>query len=338
MESKAKERIKIQLDFIKNHKNNIVIDADTHLTDTENMHQIYKNKLQSTPNYYHGRPINAEELLAEMNMANVDMCLIWQNPAATYYSGDNKDDYEALFLANKYIYECSNRYPEKFIPAGWFDPKALNYEQNMHLIDTFCKEWGFAIVKFNPAQNQFMLDDNDLDGFIQKIISYKAVPAFHFAADSKYTPISALRTLAEKYKNTDLLVVHMGGGGSSYNDAEEMYNETRQLGLAYPNLKFIESAKRDTHIESDFIAYTIAGDPFMKNIFCASDAPYGRQTWNFGGYRQMLNTLVNNPHHTDARVRNNSILFNNQIINNFLGSNFAEFYNNRIQCFLGIDN
>ena len=115
----------------------------------------------------------------------------------------------------------------------------------------------------------------------------------------------------------------MGGGGASYNEGEELYNQTRELGLKYPNLFFVQSAKRDTHIESDFITYALAGTPFNKNIACASDAPYGRQTWNFGGYLAMFKSLLNSSKHTDIRVRNNPDVFTQEIQRNFMGRNLA---------------
>jgi len=94
--------------------------------------------------------------------------------------------------------------------------------------------------------------------------------------------------------------------------------------LRHPNIKFIESAKRDTHIESDFITYQLAGEPFSGNICCGSDAPYGRQTWNFGGYRAMFKSLMDGKNHTDKRVRQNPGLFNAAIAENYMGRNFAE--------------
>jgi hypothetical protein len=93
---------------------------------------------------------------------------------------------------------------------------------------------------------------------IRTIIGYGAIPAFHFAADTQYTPVSGLKKTGRKcFPNNRLLVIHMGGGGASYNEAETMYHEVRELGLEYKNLFFIESAKRDTHIESDFITLRI---------------------------------------------------------------------------------
>lgn len=121
-----------------------------------------------------------------------------------------------------------------------------------------------------------------------------------------------------------IIGVHMGGGGALYPEAEDLYNQTRALGLKYANLFFIQSAKRDTHIESDFITYALEGEPFNKNIACASDAPYGRQTWNFGGYRAMFQSLLNSKDHTDARVRQNPSIFIKDLQQDFMGRNFSE--------------
>src|SRR5258706_16412034 len=117
----------------------------------------------------------------------------------------------------------------------------------------------------------------------------------------------------------------MGGGGAGYMEAEILYHKARELGLRWPNIRFVLSAKRDTHIESDLITYQLAGEPFCKNLFCASDAPYGRMTWNFGGFRAMFRSLTDGDNHTDARLRAQPGLFTAENVQGYLGGNFAEF-------------
>jgi len=80
--------IKKRIDYLEKHNDRLVIDADTHLTDMDHLHDSVAQKVNSTPNYYHGRPIGHREILAEMKQAGVDMSLIWQNPAATIYCED----------------------------------------------------------------------------------------------------------------------------------------------------------------------------------------------------------------------------------------------------------
>lgn len=334
MKEEIKNSINQKIHFLKQNKDKLVIDADTHISDIENLDKVLKKQYLSTPNYYHGKPISAEDLLCEMKMAAVDMCLIWQNPAATVYQGNEADNFDALLRANRYIFETDQKYTNKFIPAGWTDPKALGIEKALELVDICVQEFGFAIMKFNPAQNQFPLDSDTVISIIDCIIENNAVPAFHYAADTPFTPVKALENIAKAYPKQAMIAIHMGGGGASYEAAEEMYNQTRELGLKYTNLRFIESAKRDTHIESDFITYQLAGEPFCNHIFCASDAPYGRQTWNFGGYRAMFKSLMNGKTHTDKRLNENPQLFNDAVAQKYLGGNLADFAFQAYTCLL----
>jgi predicted TIM-barrel fold metal-dependent hydrolase len=321
----ALEQITIRLNFLKENKDRLVIDADTHATDTGSLMGEPMLRYRSELNYYHGKPVSAEDLLAEMEMAEVDMALIWQNPAATVYGTSPEENFEALLRANRYIFESGVRYPEKFIPAGWTDPKALGTEHAKELARICVQEFGFAVVKMNPAQNAFFIDSDPVVEVFDFITGMGAVPAFHFGADTEFTPAEGLRKLAERNPGHPILAIHMGGGGASYPGAEDLYKKARETGLQCPNIRFVLSAKRDTHIESDLITYTIAGEPYCSNLFCGSDAPYGRMTWNFGGYRSMLRSLQKGASHTDPRIRQNPDLFTAQVANRYMGGNMAEF-------------
>ncbi|MBS0001161.1 MAG: amidohydrolase family protein [Cyclobacteriaceae bacterium] len=324
MENSTLERMNIQLDFLKRNRNNLVIDADTHITELENLPPDLLEKYRQSRNYYHGKPISAEDLLAEMEMAGVDMSLVWQNPAVTPYEKDKEVNFQQLLKANRYIAEMAGKYPEKLIPAGWTDPRALGLEKALELTEYCIQELGFPIVKMNPAQNAYPIDSDEVIGVVEKIQEHKAMAAFHYGADTLYTPAEGLEKIAKSFPETRIIGVHMGGGGAGYLEGEALYLKTREMGLTNKNLFFIQSAKRDTHIESDFITYTLAGEPHNRQIACASDAPYGRQTWNFGGYRLMFASLVNAEHHTDSRVRENPELFNTDMIKNYMGRKFEE--------------
>ncbi len=324
MEAHVKERIDHQVEFLEKNKNNLIIDADTHITDLEDLPEKLGKKYKDTANYFHGRPVSARDLLTEMSLAGVDMSLTWQNPSATPYTGNRDSNFNQLLKANEYIFTMSQENPEKFLPAGWTDPKALGLGNAVRIVEKCILEFGFPIVKMNPAQNAYPIDSREVFKVVEKISELNAIAAFHYGADTPYTPAKGLEKIARAFPGTRIIAVHMGGGGAGYVEGEELYNQTRELGLQYENLFFIQSAKRDTHIESDFITYTLAGEPFSKNIACASDAPYGRQTWNFGGYRLMFASLANGESHTDPRVRENPDLFNTEVIKNYMGRNFAE--------------
>ncbi len=325
MTPQAKNRIVNQITFLKSNKHSITIDADTHISDTENLVEPLKTKYMQSDNYYHGKPISAEDLIMEMEMSGVDMCLTWQNPAVTVYGKDKDKNFETLLKANQYLFDMDAKYPNHFIPGGWTDPKNLGEELAIKMAEFCIKELGFLFVKMNPAQNAYPIDSDAVVNVFNKIIELGGIPAFHFGGDTPYTKAEGFETLAQIHPEHPMVGIHMGGGGPSYMEGEIHYQKARELGLRRPNIRFIESAKRDTHIESDFITYQLAGEPFCKNIFCASDAPYGRQTWNFGGFRLMLESLKKGKLHTDKRLQQNPALFNNEIAQNYLGRNFAEF-------------
>jgi predicted TIM-barrel fold metal-dependent hydrolase len=260
-----------------------------------------------------------------MAMADVDMALIWQNPAATPYKDDPQHNFEALLAANRYVLDSACRHPDKLIPGGWVDPKACGVDGALRLVEMLVTEFGFLFIKMNPAQNRFPIDSELVVRVTERIVELGAIPVFHFGADTPFTPAAGLERIATLNPYHPILAIHMGGGGAGYVEADELYRQARELGLRRPNIRFALSAKRDTHIESDLIAYQLAGEPFCHNLFCASDAPYGRMAWNFGGFRAMLRSLQDGARHPDARLRQNPNLFTDAAVQGYLGRNFAEF-------------
>lgn len=317
MEEKALARIGRLTHYLRGNLNGLVIDADTHATD------VGRRPREQSPHYYHGKPLSAEQLVAEMDLAGISMANTWQNPAATEYPGNEDDNAEALLEANRYVSDCGQRYPERFIPSGWVDPKACGSANARRLAEICVKEFGFVLVKMNPAQNRYPIDSPEVFLVADRIVELGAIPVFHYGADSPYTPARGLEAIAARYPGHPVIGVHMGGGGAGYVEAERLYHESRELGLRRSNVRYILSALRDTHIEEALISYQLAGPPFCENLFCASDAPYGRMSWNFGGFRAMLAGLRDGSRHPDARLRANPGLFSEAAAQGYLGGNFA---------------
>lgn len=319
MEPEALANIQRLARFLEARMGALTIDADAHATDTQ------RYPARAAPEYYHGRPVSAEELVAEMDMAGVSMANIWQNPASTRYPGGEDENAEALLAANRYIFESAVRFPDRFIPAGWTDPKACGVANACRIAGTCVREFGFALVKMNPAQNGYPIDSPFVAEVAGRIVELGAIPVFHYGADSPYTPASGLEAVARRHAGHPVVAVHMGGGGAGYLEAEALYHQSLDLGLRCPNIRYVFSALRDRYIEEALITYQLAGPPFSENLFCGSDAPYGRMTWNFGGYRQMLRSLANGGSHTDRRLRERPGLFTPESAQNYLGRNFARF-------------
>lgn len=323
MNSEVADQIRAFIQYLEKNKRSLTIDGDIHPSNFEDLPDEIRTKLQN-PNYYHGRPISVDMVLREMKMAKVDMALIWQNPSVTSYGSNKTENFEKLLLANRFIAETASKYKNKFIPGGWTDPKALGIENALKLVDICIFELGMPIVKMNPAQNAYPIDSDYVLTVLDHIVECGATPAFHFGGDSPFTPAEGLERVAMRHPEHPVLAVHMGGGGSHYVDGEALYQATRELGLRRPNIRFVLSAKRDTHMESDLISYMLAGEPFCHNLCCGSDAPYGKITWNFGGFRLMFESLQDVKNHPDARVRENPGLFSDEAIQLFLGGNLAE--------------
>ena len=324
MNRKALRKVKDKIMFLQRNRGTLVCDADTHPTDPRLLKGELLSKYLTSENYYHGRPIVVEELLKEMRIADVDIALCWQNPATIQYTDNENENFESLLAANQFICHLSETYPEQIIPAGWTDPKALGLEKAKELVEICIGEFGFFIVKMNPAQNAFPMDDPKVLEIVDLIVARGAVPAFHFGADTPYTTPEALKILASGNPYHPVMAVHMGGGGAGYLQAEDHYIRTRELGMMCPNIVFPLSAKRDAHMESDFISYQLAGAPFKYNLFCASDAPYGKLNWNFGGFRSMFNSFLHGKH-PDPRLQTHPGLFTKNDIQNYLGENFIQF-------------
>lgn len=313
--------------YLKENKDSLTIDGDTHPSDISAIDPELRSKVLDHPNYYQGKPIDTKDLIREMDMAGVDMGISWQNPSVLVYEDISEENYytnyQKLLGANRHIYHASGEYPTRIIPCGWTDPKALGVDLAKQMASICIKEFGFPVVKMNPGQNEYPMDSPEVLEVVSHIISLGAIPTFHFGGDTPYTTIQALTQIAEQYSSHRIIAVHMGGGGSHYVEGDGHYIRTRELGLKYPNLFFILSAIRDCHIESNLITYQLAGKPFSQNIACGSDAPYGRIAWNFGGFRAMFNSLKDYQNHTDHRVVNNPDLFTEDVEQNYLGRNLS---------------
>jgi len=321
--SNARTALRERVEYLRRHGAGIVLDADTHITDPGTLPEAMARRIAESPDYFHGRPLSAEQLLQYLDHAGVDGALVWQNPACTEYTDSESTNYERLLAANRYIHEAAARYPTRLFPAGWTDPRALGISGACDLVDQLVEELGFPIVKMNPAQNRFPIDSDKVFTVLERIQARGAAVAFHFGADTEFTPAVGLERLALAFPDTIVIAVHMGGGGAAYLDAEDLYNESRALGLRAPNIHYIFSAKRDTHIESDLITYQLAGPEAARRLMCASDAPYGLPTWNFGGFRTLFASLQDGANHPDPRLQAQPDLFDETGIAGYLGGNLA---------------
>ncbi|GGK21078.1 amidohydrolase family protein [Salinarimonas ramus] len=305
-------------------RDTVTIDADTHPSDPASYPPALAERVARDPNYWQGRPVTGDELLRELDHAGVDMALCWQNPAVTVYGRDTEENLDRLLAANRYIFRLASDHPDRIVPGGWTDPKALGVANAIRLAQICVEEFGFPIVKMNPAQNAYPITDPIVAQTVDAIVALGAIPTFHFGGDGPYTPPEGFASIAARHPDHPIIGVHMGGGGSHFVEGDATYVGAREIGLAHENIFYILSAKRDTHIESALITYRLAGPRAWHRLAIGSDLPYGRPTWNFGGMRAMLAALADGSGSNDPRLRENPHLFDGDAARDVLGRNFAD--------------
>lgn len=318
----ARESIARRLAYLERIRDGLVFDGDTHPTSPELYGEALRERLARDPHYFQGRPVTPENLLADLDQAGIDLALAWQNPAVTAYGDDRERNLALLLAANRDIGRIAAAYPERFVSAGWTDPKALGLDGALEVVRVCVDEIGCPIVKLNPAQNAYPIDDPMVLRVVERIAELGAVPAFHYGGDTPYTPAEGLRRVARHLGDHPVIGVHMAGGGGHFVESEPLYQASRDLGLEQPNIFWVLSARRDAYTESDLIAYRLAGAD--SRMALASDAPYCRPSFCYGGYRAMLAALADGARHPDPRLREHPGLFDDQAIRGLLGRNLAD--------------
>ena len=309
--------------YLERNADRLTIDADVHPSDRAALPEAHVARMAGDPNYYHTRPILSDELVGIMDLAGVDMALCWQNPGVLEYTDDRAENDRRLTGANARIAALAEVHPERIIPAGWTDPKALGLEGALALARRCVEEFGMPVVKMNPAQNAFPITDSRVVAVVDEIAAMGAVPAFHFGSDTEFTPTEGLIEIAEHLGDHPVIAVHMGGGGGHFVEAEPVYQSARQAGLDHPNIFYALSAKRDVHMASALITYAAAGAPAQTQIAVASDAPYGDMIFQFGGFRALFDRLADGATYPDSRLRDAPDLFDPACVQRFMGGNVA---------------
>ncbi len=164
----------------------MIIDADCHIS---------SQKLDSLA-------ISADELVEQMDGAGIDKALVWLKPP---YSRD-------IGPENRAVYEATRKHPSRLLGFGWANPR-LGRATTLDTIKQCFEEYGFLGIKFNGAQDDYVIDDPEIGlPFIEKATQYGKPIAFHIGADFyENTHPYRLGHIASLYPDTQFLMVHMGG-------------------------------------------------------------------------------------------------------------------------------
>lgn len=164
----------------------MIVDADCHISSQQTDHLA----------------ITSDELLRQMDLAEVDKALIWLKPPY------NRD----IGPENRAVYEATQKHPDRFLGFGWANPR-LGKNFTLDTIRQCFEEYGFHGVKFNGAQDDYVIDDPTLSmPYIEKAAEYGKVIAFHIGADFyENTHPYRLGNIAAAFPETRFIMIHMGG-------------------------------------------------------------------------------------------------------------------------------
>ena len=164
----------------------MIIDADCHISS-------YK---------FDSLAMTADELVGHMDKAGVDKALVWLKPPY-----DKNIDPE-----NRAIYEAAKKYPDRLLGFGWVNPR-LGKERALATIKQCFEEYGFLGIKFNGAQDDYVIDDAEIAlPLIENAVGYGKIIAFHIGADFyENTHPYRLGHIAGLFPDTQFIMIHMGG-------------------------------------------------------------------------------------------------------------------------------
>jgi hypothetical protein len=229
-----------------------IIDADCHISSEK----------------HDGIAITVDDLLARMERARVDQALIWLKPVY------NKD----IAPENRAVHAAVKAYPHKFYGFGWINPR-LGREAALAAMKQSFEEYGFSGIKFNGAQDEYVIDDEKLAlPLIEAAARFGKVIAFHIGADFyENTHPYRLGAIAARFPETRFLMVHMGGAGTPSLDRSAIETAVR-----YPNITLIGSAIHENAIAR---AIEVLGP---DRLCFGSDSPFRMMHVQLAMYKALL--------------------------------------------------
>lgn len=232
----------------------MIIDADCHISSRK----------------FDGLAQTASELVAQLDREGVDRALVWLKPPY------NKD----IDPENRAIYEAMQAYPDRLLGFGWANPR-LGKQHALDTIRRCFEEYGCYGIKFNGAQDDYVIDDPAILPLIEAAAAYGKPIAFHIGSDFyENTHPNRLGHIASLFPGTRFLMVHMGGASIPTLDRSAI--ETAQKS---PNITLIGSSINELAI---LRAIRTLGS---ERICYGSDSPFRLLHVQLAMYRALLRDL-----------------------------------------------
>jgi uncharacterized protein len=230
----------------------MIIDADCHISSHK----------------FDGLAITGDELVEQMDRAGVDKALVWLKPP---YDKNIEPE-------NRAVYEACQRHPQRLLGFGWANPR-LGRAATEATIRRCFEEYGFHGIKFNGAQDDYVIDDADLAmPCIEQAAGYGKVIAFHNGSDFfENTHPYRLGHIAGAFLEIQFLMIHMGGAALPSLDRSAI-----ETARAHPNITLLGSAIPERAILSALDA--VGAD----RVCFGSDTPFRLMHVQLAKYRALL--------------------------------------------------
>ncbi|MBM4457524.1 MAG: amidohydrolase [Chloroflexi bacterium] len=229
----------------------MIIDADCHISSRK----------------FDALALTAADLLRELDRAAVDKALVWLKPPY------NKE----IAAENRAVYEAMRAHPDRLLGFGWVNPR-LGADVARETIARCFEKYGFYGIKFNGAQDEYVIDDPAILPLIEQAAAYGKPLAFHIGADFyENTHPYRLGRIAARFPEITSLMVHMGGAGTPALDRAAV-----EVARERPNITLIGSAIGERAI---LRALNALGP---DRLCFGSDMPFGLLHVQLAMYRALL--------------------------------------------------
>jgi hypothetical protein len=232
----------------------MIIDADCHISSRK----------------FDELAITAVELINQMDRNGVDKAVVWLKPP---YDKNIEPE-------NRAIYEAVQRYPDRLLGFGWTNPR-LGHHHARDTIKQCFDEYGFHGIKFNGAQDNYVIDDPQTIPLIEYAARFGKPVAFHIGADFyENTHPYRLGHIASLLPDTQFIMIHMGGARlpaltrSAIETAQDHDNITL-IGSAVPYKAILQAV------------HTLGAD----RVCFGSDTPFRLMHVCLAAYRALMRDL-----------------------------------------------
>lgn len=246
-----------------------IVDADCHISSRK----------------FDGLAMLPEEMIDTMDKAGVDQALVWLKPPY-----DKNIDPE-----NATIHRSVTRYPDRFLGFGWTNPR-LGLDRACDTVKRCYEEYGFLGIKFNGAQDDYVIDDAEtVMPVIETAARYGRPIAFHIGGDAaENTHPFRLGRIAERFPEQTFILIHIGGASFPALDRAAI-----EVAARHPNIVTIGSA---IHERAILEAIRVLGH---ERVCFGSDMPFFLMGPRLALYRELLR---DEPAHVRADILGGNIL------------------------------